>query len=662
MTAWEHGDYAQHVLAAGSALASRDLPRPGSPRACGARRGHRDADFAALAARGRRRRRDDRRSDERARRGLGHAAARRSGAADRQWLATPRVHLSPVAAVPRPARPASGCSRRSTLPPRGTLLASDGTPLAQGPDRTSPIPDRRRSDRRHARPDPADRCQPVRRRRATRPAPRSASTVSSGSSSTGCRHAGRPAAGRPRVAGQRRAGARHGPCRPRSRPAGARGRRGDGRPVRRDHGHEPPHRGAAGAGRDRLLGAAAARLDDEDHHRHRRAAGGDREAGTTFPIADRRPRSTATRCRTPTARPAAARCSTRSRSRATRCSPRSASSSAAPAWSRSLSASALTSRPRSRARAESTIPSARTIGDELAVGSSAIGQGMVQTTPLEMTDVAATIAMGGRRPIPTLLAHQRPRFVRVISGHVAHEVQQMMVAVVEYGTGTAAADPGRRGRRQDRHGRATTPGQRPNNPNANSAAEHRRLVRRLRAGRASPRSWPARCSPTRVRAAPRPRRRFAEIAGGGARATDAYRQPASATAPTTLGLSVPWVQAASAAGPRSERHVMSAAKVGASTVTGGAEARPRRRADERRDRPPAHPADDRLARGRRPQRRAPGRRRSLPAALGAEASPPAARGRACTVQLPPACTASTRPPARPRRRRRSSARRPRAGG
>lgn len=92
--------------------------------------------------------------------------------------------------------------------------------------------------------------------------------------------------------------------------------------------------------------------------------------------------------------------------------------------------------------AESLIPSANTIGDDLAVGSSAIGQGMVQTTALEMTDVAATIAMGGRRPIPTLLAHQRPRFVRVTSRRVAHLVQQMMIAVVQYGTGTAAQIPG----------------------------------------------------------------------------------------------------------------------------------------------------------------------------------------------------------------------------
>ena len=92
--------------------------------------------------------------------------------------------------------------------------------------------------------------------------------------------------------------------------------------------------------------------------------------------------------------------------------------------------------------AESTIPSPAQIGDALAVGSSAIGQGKVLTTPLEMADVGATIAMGGRRPIPTLLAGATPRFVRVMSATVAHEVRQMMIAVVQYGTGTPAAIPG----------------------------------------------------------------------------------------------------------------------------------------------------------------------------------------------------------------------------
>jgi cell division protein FtsI/penicillin-binding protein 2 len=91
---------------------------------------------------------------------------------------------------------------------------------------------------------------------------------------------------------------------------------------------------------------------------------------------------------------------------------------------------------------ESTIPSPGQIGDALAVGSSAIGQGKVQASALEMTDVAATIAMGGRRPVPTVQAHQKPHFVHVTSRHVAHLVEQMMVAVVQFGTGVSAQIPG----------------------------------------------------------------------------------------------------------------------------------------------------------------------------------------------------------------------------
>ncbi len=84
------------------------------------------------------------------------------------------------------------------------------------------------------------------------------------------------------------------------------------------------------------------------------------------------------------------------------------------------------------------IPPASTMPDDLTVGSSAIGQGKVLSSALGMTDVAATIAMGGRRPIPTLQAGQTPRFVNVASSQVAGEVQRMMIAVVQFGTGTAA--------------------------------------------------------------------------------------------------------------------------------------------------------------------------------------------------------------------------------
>jgi peptidoglycan glycosyltransferase len=92
--------------------------------------------------------------------------------------------------------------------------------------------------------------------------------------------------------------------------------------------------------------------------------------------------------------------------------------------------------------APSTIPSAATIGSPLAVGSSAIGQDMVLATPLEMAIAGATIAMGGKRPVPTFLLGQPPRFIRVTSRHVAALVQKMMIAVVAFGTGTLAQVPG----------------------------------------------------------------------------------------------------------------------------------------------------------------------------------------------------------------------------
>jgi cell division protein FtsI/penicillin-binding protein 2 len=92
---------------------------------------------------------------------------------------------------------------------------------------------------------------------------------------------------------------------------------------------------------------------------------------------------------------------------------------------------------------ESVIPSAATIGSALSVGSSAIGQGMVEASPLEMTDIAATIADHGRRPIPSLVLGAKPKFVHVISRHTAADVQQMMIAVVSsIGTGYTAEIPG----------------------------------------------------------------------------------------------------------------------------------------------------------------------------------------------------------------------------
>jgi cell division protein FtsI/penicillin-binding protein 2 len=84
----------------------------------------------------------------------------------------------------------------------------------------------------------------------------------------------------------------------------------------------------------------------------------------------------------------------------------------------------------------------KSLDTDAELGPSAIGQGLVQATPLTMADVGATIANGGRRPIPTLDADAKPRFVHVTSPKVASEVQEMMEAVVRYGTGTAAQIPG----------------------------------------------------------------------------------------------------------------------------------------------------------------------------------------------------------------------------
>jgi len=92
---------------------------------------------------------------------------------------------------------------------------------------------------------------------------------------------------------------------------------------------------------------------------------------------------------------------------------------------------------------ESTLPQPSEIQGELDVGSTAIGQGEVQASTLQMAVVAATIANGGRRPKPTFLATPpQPRLTTVTTPTVAHAVRRMMIGVVREGTGTSAAIPG----------------------------------------------------------------------------------------------------------------------------------------------------------------------------------------------------------------------------
>jgi cell division protein FtsI/penicillin-binding protein 2 len=90
---------------------------------------------------------------------------------------------------------------------------------------------------------------------------------------------------------------------------------------------------------------------------------------------------------------------------------------------------------------ESTLPQATEIQGELDVGSTAIGQGEVQASVLQMVTIAATIADGGRRPTPKFEAGHTVR-PRVIAAATARTVRRLMIDVVREGTGTSAAIPG----------------------------------------------------------------------------------------------------------------------------------------------------------------------------------------------------------------------------
>jgi penicillin-binding protein A len=92
--------------------------------------------------------------------------------------------------------------------------------------------------------------------------------------------------------------------------------------------------------------------------------------------------------------------------------------------------------------ARSTIPGAAEVGDDLAVGSSAIGQGKVLATPLQMAEVAATIGEGGRRPKPTLLRGAGGVAGRATTPETARFIARAMRSVVTDGTGVGAAVPG----------------------------------------------------------------------------------------------------------------------------------------------------------------------------------------------------------------------------
>ena len=144
--------------------------------------------------------------------------------------------------------------------------------------------------------------------------------------------------------------------------------------------------------------------------------------------------------------------------------------------------------------ARSTIPAAAEIGDDLAVGSSAIGQGKVLATPLQMALVGAAIGADGLRPLPTLLRGGDAKQVRATRASVARTIKSYMRTVVERRDRRPGRGPGLQRRGQDRHRRAAHDGQggaaaRGHRPERAAAGgrhdRHRRLVRRARALHAS---------------------------------------------------------------------------------------------------------------------------------------------------------------------------------
>ncbi len=337
-------------------------------------------------------------------------------------------------------RPGEALTRQTTLPPRAALLARDGTPLAQGPERTSPIPDVasqivgsldrfRRPMRRSTRP------------RDTRRAPRSGRTGSSGSSS-----ASSPEPRRQLLAGG-----------PHARPLGAR----PGHTVTTTIDPTIERAAVAAMGGQyagiaamqpstgqllALAGVAFSALQPPGSTMKIITSTGALEAGIVK-LTDVFPIQTSTTISGFTMNNANGEAcgGTFLNAFAVSCNSVFAPLGVKLGAQRLVNIAerfGFNQVPSIPGAAEPTIPSAATIGDDLAVGSSAIGQGAVQASALEMTDAAAAIAMGGRRPIPTLQIGRPPKFAHVTSPQVAGQVQRMMIAVVQFGTGVAAAIPG----------------------------------------------------------------------------------------------------------------------------------------------------------------------------------------------------------------------------
>ena len=198
---------------------------------------------------------------------------------------TARIHFSTALLFPG-LRAGEQLTRDVTLASRGDLLARDGTALAQGAARTSPIPDVAGQIIGTLGPIPAADASTY----AAKGYPTDAHVGLNGlervfQDQLAGTPGGRLLAGRRSLAtvSTDRWSDRDHHHQPGARAGGG---DGDGGPVCRDRRDGSAHRRVAGPGRRRLLRPPASRLDDEDHHRHRRAGGRNREAGRRVPDPD----------------------------------------------------------------------------------------------------------------------------------------------------------------------------------------------------------------------------------------------------------------------------------------------------------------------------------------------------------------------------------------
>jgi len=90
----------------------------------------------------------------------------------------------------------------------------------------------------------------------------------------------------------------------------------------------------------------------------------------------------------------------------------------------------------------STIPQPDEIESDLELGATAIGQGELLVTPLQLASIAQTIANDGKQIEPRVAPDEPPQRQRITSQEVANTIEELMVEVVSSGTGTSAAIEG----------------------------------------------------------------------------------------------------------------------------------------------------------------------------------------------------------------------------